>query len=152
MSTMTIVIIFCLSHNNIITSYGLKGIFEHSRESYRFFVSFLKLRKYEALWLHFCFSWKHRDSLQNRRRFAQKKFGKKQYDGFPHFFSDVACFQATQDILQASGFALWIDCPAIGLVINDCQITIYVPGGFLQFWFLGLLWLPMSFACSGKTL
>ena len=146
MSTMTIVVIFCLSQYDKITSYRLKVIFEHSRESYRFFISFLKLREYEAFWLHFYFSWKHRDSLQNRR------CRKKQYDGFPNFFSDVACFEVTWGLLQASGFALWIDCPAIGLVINDCQITIYVPGGFFHFCFSGLESLPMSFACSGKTL
>ena len=48
MSTMTIVVIFCLSQYDKITSYRLKVIFEHSRESYRFFISFLKLREYEA--------------------------------------------------------------------------------------------------------
>ena len=86
MNTMTIVVIFCLSQYDKITSYRLKVIFEHSRDSYIFLISFLKLRKYEASWLLFYFSWKYRDSVQNRR------CRKKQYDGFPHFFSDVACF------------------------------------------------------------
>ena len=49
MSTMTTVVIFCTFQYDKITSYRLKVIFEHSRESHRFFISFLKLRKYEAL-------------------------------------------------------------------------------------------------------
>ena len=78
-------------------------------------------------------------SLENIETFAKKalffgkKFRKKQYDGFPHFFNDFTCFEVTWCLLQASVFALWIDCPPIGLVINNCQIVIYVPGGFLQF-------------------
>ena len=35
-------------------------ILEHSGESYRFSVSFLELREYEAFWLRFHFSWKQR--------------------------------------------------------------------------------------------
>ena len=151
MNTMTTVVIFCTFQYDKITSYRLKVIFEHSRESYRFFISFLKLRKYEALWLLFYFSWKYRDPLQKKLCFSGKKFRKKQY-GFPHFFNDFACFEVTWGLLQASIFALWIDCPPIGLVINNCQIVIYIPGGFLHFWFLGLELLSMSFACSGKTL
>ena len=82
----------------------------------------------------------------------RKKIRKKQYDSFPHFFGDVVSFEVTQGTLQASVFASCIDCPPISLVINNCQITIYVPKGILQCVFLGLLYLPRLFACQGKTL
>ena len=82
----------------------------------------------------------------------RKKNRKKQYNGFPHFYSDVACFLVTQGILPVSVFVLWIDCAPIGRVINSCQIAIYVPGGFFHIAFLGLLCLSMFFACPGKTL
>ena len=62
----------------------------------------------------------------------RKKIRKQQYDGFPHFFSDVACFEVTQCILQAFVFALLIDYPPIGLSNNHlCTWRIH------PFWIFG---------------
>ena len=43
MNTMTTVVIFCTFQYDKITSYRLKVIFEHSRESHRFFYLFSEI-------------------------------------------------------------------------------------------------------------
>ena len=51
---------------------------------------------------------------------------------FPSSLLTLRVLLLMQGILQAFVFVLWIDCPPIGLEINNCRIAIHVPGGSFQ--------------------
>lgn len=99
---------------------------------------------------HKSHSWMNTDNFCTEKR-CGKNLRSSNMMAFPSSLLTLRVLLVMQGILQAFVFVLWIDCPPIGLEINNCRIAIYVPGGSFQP-MGGPLCLPSFATRSGKTL